>query len=105
MNRDPKPISTPKPPELPQVLAESSDLQGAVEEALARGEDVLGMRFQDAALQEAAGGPLEFSGCVFQRCRFQGNELKRLCFVDCVLDHCDFSNETLLQSSFQRVRL
>lgn len=105
MGQGGKPVHLPAPPELPGDLVECPDLQGAVERALARREDALGMRFQDAALQEVQGGGVEFSGCVFQRCRFQGNDIQRLCLVDCVLDHCDLSNETFLRPSFQRVRL
>lgn len=105
MRPGPKPISLPRTPELPPAPVESSDLQGAAQRALARHEDVLGMRFQNAVLQGTTGGPLEFSGCVFHRCRFADNDLKRLCLVDCLLDHCDLSNEPFSQSSFQRVRL
>jgi uncharacterized protein YjbI with pentapeptide repeats len=105
MSQDKRTAISPKPPELPADLTQASPLQDIVEQALTRQEDVIGMRFTDEALQDVEGAGLEFSGCVFQRCRFLGNQWKRLCFVDCVLDHCDLSNEAFFQASFQRVRL
>ncbi|NLV57221.1 MAG: pentapeptide repeat-containing protein [Clostridiales bacterium] len=105
MNQERKTVSSLRLPDLPASLTQKSPLQDITESALDGQEDVIGVRFADETLQNVEGTGLEFSGCVFERCRFQGNQWKRLCFVDCVLDHCDLSNEFLMQTSFQRVRL
>mgnify|MGYP003587712261 CR=1 FL=1 len=45
----------------------------------------------------------EFNGCRFKKVHFTG-DFKKMSYVDCTLDHCDFSNISLSESLFYRVR-
>ena len=94
----------PLAPELPTELETGADLQNAAEEAATAQQDVMGLRFVESSLGGVAGVCLEFSACVFERCAFRENDVKRVSFVDCVLDHCDLSNMRFDRATFQRVR-
>jgi len=48
--------------------------------------------------------PVEFNGCVFERCTFSG-DFKKSQFIDCLLEHCDLSNIDLEGSRFHRVKM
>ncbi|MBN2849037.1 MAG: pentapeptide repeat-containing protein [Erysipelotrichaceae bacterium] len=48
--------------------------------------------------------PVEFNGCVFERCTFSG-DFKKSQFIDCLLEHCDLSNIDLEGSRFHRIKM
>ena len=92
----------PIAPEISSDLNSLVDLQSASEEALEKHIDIGHHRFADHGMKGVAGNVLEFTGCVFERCRFQEADVKRMSFVDCFFDHCDMSNMRFLNTTFQR---
>lgn len=82
-------------PALPPEPVQGASLEKAAAEALAAGNDLENMRFLEGELCGLSGKNLDVRGCVFERCRFGENDLKRVSFVDCVFDRCEWSNARL----------
>lgn len=94
----------PAAPDVAADLALGPDLEEIAQQAADDQQDVVGQRFVDMTLGSVDGTCLEFSGCVFERCIFSQNDVKRQSFVDCIFDHCDLSNMRFERAAFQRVR-
>ncbi len=94
----------PNPPEVPSRPETGASLQETAELAAREARDVMGFLFQDDSLGDVSGNCLEFDRCVFLRCVFSENHVKRMSFVDCVFDHSDLSNMRFEKTTFQRVR-
>lgn len=90
-------------PALPPEPVPGASLEKAAAEALAAGDDLENMRFLEGELCGLSGKNLDVRGCVFERCRFGENDLKRVSFVDCVFDRCEWSNARLENAALQRV--
>jgi len=95
--------STVLEPVLSETLAQKP-LSFAIQTALEQHADVDCIRFTNDEAAAVAGGSVEFSTCMFERCAFSNWDLKRVSFIDCLFDHCDLSGLRLENVTFQRVR-
>jgi uncharacterized protein YjbI with pentapeptide repeats len=82
---------------LPGALADEA------RSALALRDSCEGRVFDGGALEDLTGERLDFSQCLFKKCRVGRLGVKWLSFTDCAFVGCDFSNASLKKVCFKRV--
>ena len=90
------------PPNLPELLRETSGEPDCFQEALFSGEPLRGVRIKNGVFVDLDLSTLGLRGCVLEGCRFLNCDLEEADFRDVAFTSCDFSGSKLLRSYWNR---